>query len=79
MAQDINYSLEQNDGMTGNITYRWYCWDCQEYHHEQFCPKNYPSNFNIRVEVDMVNKRIFIGKTRYDLCPHCGHLVKREV
>ena len=42
MAEDINYSPEQHDGFSGNLTYGWYCEKCLGYHYYHYgqyqCP-----------------------------------------
>jgi len=39
MAQDVNYSPEQNDGISPEITYLFWCEKCLDYHNGPYkCP-----------------------------------------
>ena len=39
MAEDINYSPEQHDGISPEITYKWWCNKCLDYHVGRYdCP-----------------------------------------
>lgn len=39
---DINYSPEQHDSISPEITYLWWCEKCLDYHHEPFYPYGCP-------------------------------------
>jgi len=39
MARDINYSPEQYNSISTNMTYMWWCEKCLDYHYGQYdCP-----------------------------------------
>ena len=38
MVEDINYSPEQHDGYSDNITYTWWCPKCKVDHYTPYCP-----------------------------------------
>ena len=69
MAIDINYSPEQFDGISGNNDYQWWCIACQAYHYDSICPKYVNQDADVK---------IFINNIRYEFCPQCGQLIKRE-
>jgi len=37
MAEDTNYSPEQNDSISPEITYFWWCEKCLDYHGKNRC------------------------------------------
>ena len=63
MAKDINYSPEQHDSFSDNITYQWWCPKCCTYHSYHYglyggisgCPYD-----------------------DYKYCPHCGQAIRRD-
>ena len=51
MAMDINYSPQQYDSFSGNITYEWWCPSCGTYHQSPYytCPYVYGTDpFNYK-------------------------------
>ena len=64
MAIDINYSPEQHDSISGDITV-WWCLRCNEYH-VLHCP------------LDLINGEEYDGyqNKNYEICPCCGQLIK---
>ncbi len=71
MAIYINYSPEQNDSMSANVTV-WWCLRCQVYHSKlSYCPFDL-----IPGEI----KEYYDGyqDISYECCPHCGQIIKRE-
>lgn len=59
-------------GISGDITYEWWCPVCGTYHYGIDCSQD---DLTAKPEL---NVKIFIGNVRYEFCPCCGQLVKKE-
>ena len=67
MVMEVNYSPEQNDSFSPEITYTWWCPRCKVDHYTPYCPM---------AEYERLVKS-WENSRYYKFCPHCGQLVRQ--